>query len=80
MPARAHQSRAMSSAVDAERAVVLGHRADPAEAEPRDAAQMLGDVKEQPVDGIEMLGDFLDHHHMAGQVGHQRRCRTASRA
>ncbi len=59
--------------IGAEGAIVRRHIADPSEPDPRDPLEMRGDMEEQPVDRVKMLGHLLDPDLMAGKIGHQRR-------
>ena len=52
----------------AEGAVILRHIGDAAEAQAGDAREVLGHMEEQPVDSVVVLGDFLDHDDMVGEV------------
>ena len=51
---------------------VIFQRIHPAQPQPGDSLKMRGDMEKQPVHRIEIFGHLLDHHHMAGKVGHLR--------
>ncbi len=64
--------------IGAERTVIFGHIAHPPEPQPGDAAKLLRNVEEQPVDRIEMLRHFLHHAPHGRQDRASARSRTAS--
>ena len=57
----------------AERAVILGHVADAAQTQAGHAAQMCRYVKEQTINRIEILRNFLNHDDMPRQARHEPR-------
>ena len=55
----------------AERPVIFRNIAHPAEPQASDAAKMRRGMKQQTVDGIKMLADFLYHHDMPREAWQQ---------
>ncbi len=59
----------------AEFRIVGRHRADPPEPQPFEFTQVRirRDVEQRPVGPVHVLRHVLDHQHMAGEIGHERR-------